>query len=71
MGQTIPNIVDDLVDEEISRIVADAIKGGTKISTSRVTARIAKMFPSRRYDARELTARITSARKYSLLHQSD
>ena len=66
MGTPIPNIVDDLVDEEITRMVADAIKSGTKISTSRVTARIAKMFPSRRYGADELSARITSARKHSL-----
>jgi hypothetical protein len=61
MGTTIPNIVDDLVDEEISRMVADAVKDGRNISTSRVTARIARMFPSRRYGERELSARITIA----------
>jgi len=61
MGQSIPIIVDDLMDEEIRRLVAAAIKDGSIISPLDAAASLLKLFPTSTQNMQALSDRLLLA----------
>jgi len=61
MGSFISKFVEDLVSEEIDRIVAEAVDGKTLLATSAEAARIARTYPNSGLDERDLAQRIIMA----------
>ena len=56
-----PGLIETLVDEEIRRVVADAIRSGDCIAASTRAAQILKAYPSCTLDEEALVTRIAIA----------
>jgi hypothetical protein len=61
MATTRPSLIDTLVDEEIERLVRDAVKDGGLISTAACAALIRKIYPTCGFTKRQLADRVILA----------